>query len=108
MTSALAARARDALANSRLRASVRHATGIMVDGRVRALAALDNADELRDAARDIRAAAVDRLPELLDEWQRNVERWGGHVHRAATAEEAVAIVVRLVGDAGALTIVKGQ
>ena len=94
--SALSERAHGALADEKLRASVRNATGIMVDGRVRALAGLENADELRDAARDIRAGVMDRLPEILDQWSTRVEAAGGHVHWAADADEAVAVVLDLV------------
>src|SRR5437588_455932 len=46
MVRALADRAQGALADEKLRASVRNATGIMVDGRVRALAGLQNGVEV--------------------------------------------------------------
>ena len=53
-TSALSHRAGDALANDGLRASVRNATGIMVDGRVRALEGLAHLG-LRIGALHVRA-----------------------------------------------------
>ena len=47
----------------------------------------------RDLARAIRAHAIPRLDHYLREFETNVQRRGGHVHWAATSEEAVAIVV---------------
>lgn len=104
----LEARTHDALADQKLRASVRHATGIMVDGRVRALAGLANADELRDAARDIRRRAVANLPSLLADWQRRAEAAGAHVHHAKTGADAVQTVLGLVQQAGGRTVAKGK
>ena len=101
-------RAHDALEDAGLRASVRYATGIMVDGRLRALAGLENADELRDAARDIRAGVMARLPEVLDDWSSRVEAAGGKVHWARDAREAVATVLEIVRANGGRVIAKGK
>src|SRR4051794_23481093 len=104
----LEARTHDALADQKLRASVKHATGIMVDGRIRALAGLENADELRDAARDIRRRAVANLPTLLADWQQRAEAAGARVHHAATGADAVQTVLRLVQEANGRIVAKGK
>ncbi|HEY8476533.1 MAG TPA: LUD domain-containing protein [Chloroflexota bacterium] len=49
---------------------------------------------MRQDLRERKAAAIERLPELVDQFQREAEAAGCVVHRAATAEEAC----RIVGD----------
>lgn len=97
-----------ALANDQLRESLRHATGIMVDGRVRALGDLENSDEIRDAARTIRTSTLARLPDVLETWADNFEANGGTVHWASTAEEAVDAVKQIAERHGARLITKGK
>ena len=56
-------------------------------------------DDAKERAAAARAHAVDHLEELHTELRGNLERRGIGYHRAATAEEAVGIVRRLLGDA---------
>ncbi|MDE0194243.1 MAG: (4Fe-4S)-binding protein, partial [bacterium] len=79
-------RADRALADERMRAAVARGTGLMVQRRHEAVAELANADELRDAASAIRAATLQRLPELLEQWSDNLGALGGHVHWATDAD----------------------
>ena len=89
-------RAERDLRDDRLRAAVRNATNLMAGSRLDALAGLEDPDGLRDAARTLRAGVMAELPELLDEWSTRFEALGGHVHWAADAAEATAIVRDLV------------
>ena len=101
-------RADDALADDRMRAAIARGTGLMVQRRHEAIAELANADELRDAGSSIRAAALRRLPELLERWSDNLGALGGHVHWASDADEATAIVAGIVARRGAKVIAKGK
>ena len=67
---------------------------------------VDDWEELRLAGAAIKDEALARLPELLEELERNVTAAGGIVHWARDAAEANAIVVGLVRDAGADEVVK--
>jgi len=101
-------RADRALADERMRAAVARGTGLMVQRRHEAVAELANADELRDAASAIRAATLQRLPELLEQWSDNLGALGGHVHLATDADEATAIVADIVQRSGGKVIAKGK
>lgn len=62
--------------------------------------------ELRDAAANMKRYALDHLPELLEELEKNVEARGGHVHWAKTAEEANQIAYDLIKSTGSDEVVK--
>lgn len=102
------ARASRALADPRLQAAVRGATVRMMTGRQVAVAAFPEMEAVRDHARAIRAHTIARLDHYLREFEANVRRRGGHVHFAATAEEAVQIVVAIGRQHGVKTAVKGK
>ena len=72
----------------------------------RAVGEVDDWEALRTAGAAIKDEVLARLPELLDELERNVTAAGGVVHWARDAAEANAIVVRLVREAGADELVK--
>src|SRR6201999_162629 len=71
-------------------------------------AELEDPDALREAARSLRAAAIERLPELLAQLADNVEAAGGHVFFAADAAEANGYVVELARRRGARLAVKSK
>jgi L-lactate dehydrogenase complex protein LldF len=101
-------RADRALADDRMRAAIARGTGLMIERRHDAISELANADDLRDDASAIRAAALERLPELLELWSDNLTARGGHVHWAGDAAEATAIVADIVARRGARVIAKGK
>jgi L-lactate dehydrogenase complex protein LldF len=101
-------RAERDLRDDRLRAAVRNATNLMAGSRVDALAGLEDPDGLRDAARTLRAGVMAELPELLDVWSTRFEAHGGHVHWAADAAEATAMVRDLVRAQQATIVAKGK
>ena len=97
-----------ALANPRLQAAVRNATYRMASGRTTAVSAFPEMDAVRDHARAIRAHTIARLDHYLRTFADNVERRGGHVHFAVTAEDAVRIVCDIAAEHHVKTIVKGK
>ena len=101
-------RAGRALGDERMRAAIARGTGLMLERRHEAISALANADELRDAASAIRAEALRRLPELLEQWSDNLTARGGQVHWAGDADEATAIIAEIVNRRGGEVIAKGK
>src|SRR5437588_1725906 len=98
--------ARTAVADSQLRANLTHATHTIRAKRAGAVAELSDWEELRQAAKAIKDHTLAHLDTYLLRLEANVTRAGGHVHWAAGADEANAIVARLVRDAGADGVVK--
>src|SRR5690606_25435219 len=82
-------RAEDALANAQLNDTLRRVTARILDSRAAGLARLPDADAWRDRGREIRAHTLAHLDRYLDQFVDSVEARGGHVHFAATAEDAV-------------------
>ncbi|MFL5755092.1 MAG: LUD domain-containing protein, partial [Chloroflexota bacterium] len=98
--------ARTALADEQLRANLRHATTTIRAKRAGAVAERDDWEDLRLAGAAIKDDVLARLPELLEQLERNVVAAGGTVHWARDAAEANAIVTRIARDAGVREVVK--
>ncbi|MGH9161770.1 MAG: LutB/LldF family L-lactate oxidation iron-sulfur protein [Vicinamibacteraceae bacterium] len=101
-------RVEEALGNQQLRGAIARATVRKVEGRVAALAALPDAERLRDEARGIRARALGRLDEHLTRFVEQVERHGGTAVWAADAGQAVRYLVELARARGVKSIVKSK
>ena len=101
-----AAEAHDALANTQQRRNLAHATATIRAKRATVVAEVPDWEQLRDAGSAIKADAMARLPELLDQLETNVVARGGVVHWARDAAEANAIVLALVRATGADEVVK--
>jgi L-lactate dehydrogenase complex protein LldF len=69
---------------------------------------LPEGDLLRDRARAIKEATLQRLDFYLGQLVDNVERLGGHVHFADTGDEAREIVLGLCRDKGVRMAVKSK
>jgi L-lactate dehydrogenase complex protein LldF len=97
-----------ALADPQIRANFRRA----MDGLMAKRAAMfpDAAEwrALRAAGAEIRARALDRLPELLERLERRCAQNGIAVHWAETAAEANAAVLAILRAHGATRLVKGK
>ena len=93
--------ARAAVADSQLRANLAHATHTIRAKRAGAVAELADWEELRQAAKAVKDHTLAHLDTYLLRLEANVTRAGGHVHWAADAGEANAIVTGLVRAAGA-------
>jgi L-lactate dehydrogenase complex protein LldF len=101
-------RVEQALGNQQLRGAIARATARKVDGRLAALAALPDADRLRDEGRRIRAQTLGRLDEHLTRFVEQVERHGGTAVWAADAGQAVRYLVDLARTRGVTSIVKSK
>ena len=98
--------AKHAVANSQLRRNLTHATTAIRTKRAKAVAELDDWEQLRQAAKAIKDHALANLGTYLLRLEENVTKAGGHVHWARDATEANAIVAHLVRQAGADKAVK--
>ena len=98
--------AKAAVADSQLRRNLTHATTTIRAKRARVVAELDDWEELRQAAKAIKDHTLANLDSYLLQLEENVTRAGGRVHWARDADEANAIVARLVKEAGADSVVK--
>jgi L-lactate dehydrogenase complex protein LldF len=100
------AAAREALADERLRANMRRATQTIRGRRAEAVAELPDFEELREQARRVKDEALSRLDELLAQFEAAATAAGAHVHHAADAAAANAIVAGIAGDHGITELVK--
>ncbi|MFF8900433.1 LutB/LldF family L-lactate oxidation iron-sulfur protein [Streptomyces lydicus] len=98
--------AKEAVADSRLRANLRKATGTIRDKRLAVSAELDDWEELRTAAAAIKRATLRHLDEHLLRLEASVTASGGTVHWAADAAEANRIVTELIRATGESEVVK--
>jgi L-lactate dehydrogenase complex protein LldF len=101
-------RAGAALRDGFLQEALTIATTKFIDLRKEAFESFPAGEALRDRARSIKEATLQQLDVHLDRLTDNVERLGGHVHWAATAEEAREIVLRLCRDRGVRMAVKSK
>jgi L-lactate dehydrogenase complex protein LldF len=76
--------------------------------RAKARVALPEFDELRDAARDIKNHVLAHLDVYLEKFEAQVQAAGGHVHWAATAADARAIILKIAAEKRARIITKGK
>jgi L-lactate dehydrogenase complex protein LldF len=100
--------ARAAMARGHTQEALATATARLGDNRIAAWDALEDVEGLRQRAHEIRMRAVDDLDGLLQEFRRNLEALGGHVHFAETAEEACATIVEVCRAAQATLAAKSK
>src|SRR5262245_48733487 len=100
--------ARQALADAPLQAALIRLTGTLMAGNRRGFAALADSSQLRDHAKHIKEHALAHLDRYLEQLEASVQRRGGHVHWAATAEDARRIVVDIARQAGCKRAVKSK
>ncbi|HEV7418359.1 MAG TPA: LutB/LldF family L-lactate oxidation iron-sulfur protein [Mycobacterium sp.] len=98
--------ARRALRDSQMRRNVGHATRTIRTKRLEAVSECADWEELRAAGSAIKQDVLARLPELLEQLERNVAARGGVVHWARDADEANHIVTDLIRATGADEVVK--
>ncbi len=101
-------RAGQALRDSFLQEALTIATTKFIGLRREAFDEFPEGEALRDRAREIKEATLQRLDHYLDRLIDNVERRGGHVHYATTSEEARGIVLDIARRTGARTAVKSK
>jgi L-lactate dehydrogenase complex protein LldF len=91
-----------------LRAVLDHATRYFMGKRAASLEAFEGREEHFARARAARMGALSRLPDLLEELEKNATAAGVRVHWAVDAAEARAIMADIAKKAGARVIVKGK
>jgi L-lactate dehydrogenase complex protein LldF len=101
-------RAGQALGDRFLQQALDVATTKFIGLRREAFGAFPEGDRLRDRAREIKEATLRSLDRHLETLIAAIERRGGHVHYATTAEEARTIVVDIARRAGARVAVKSK
>src|SRR5262249_23720755 len=101
-------RAHAALGDTQLQEALTIATTKFIDLRKESFAGYPAGEALRDRARAIKEATLQHLDRHLERLADNVERLGGHVHWAATGNEARDIILRLCRDRGVRMAVKSK
>ncbi|HKB25130.1 MAG TPA: LutB/LldF family L-lactate oxidation iron-sulfur protein [Methylomirabilota bacterium] len=101
-------RAGEALRDAHLQEALTIATTKFIGLQREAFGEFPEGDRLRDLAREIKEATLQRLDRYLGELVDNVERLGGRVHYATTAEEARRVVLDIATRTGARMAVKSK
>ncbi|MCX2711733.1 LutB/LldF family L-lactate oxidation iron-sulfur protein [Mycolicibacterium sp. J2] len=98
--------ARAALDNAQLRRNIGHATHTIRAKRLAAVHECADWEQLRAAGSALKQDVMARLPELLEQLERNVSAHGGVVHWARDGAEANQIITDLIRDTGSTEVVK--
>ncbi|EEI15981.1 LutB/LldF family L-lactate oxidation iron-sulfur protein [Corynebacterium lipophiloflavum] len=98
--------AKEQMENVQMRENIRHATHSIRSKRNDVVAELPDWEELRNAGSAIKEGVMARLPELLERFEREFTARGGVVHWARDADEANAIVEKLVRETGESEVLK--
>jgi L-lactate dehydrogenase complex protein LldF len=101
-------RAGAALRDEFLQEALTIATTKFIGLRKEAFSDFPEGDRLRDRARAIKEATLQKLDVYLAQLADNVERLGGHVHWAETGEEARELVLALCRERGVKLAVKSK
>src|SRR6185369_11494266 len=96
------------LADPPLQAALVRLTSTLMAGNRRGYAALADSDKLRDHAKRIKEHTLAHLDRYLEQLEASVQRLGGKVHWAATAEDARQIIVGIAQQAGCKHAVKSK
>jgi L-lactate dehydrogenase complex protein LldF len=108
VTTPLRERAAVALGDRFLHEALDIATTKFITLRRDAFGDFPQGEKLRDRARAIKEATLQRLDEHLERLVANVERLGGRVHFAATADEARRIILDIAARTGTRMAVKSK
>ena len=98
--------ARVALRDEQLRRNLRNATTTIRDKRARVVEEVADWEELREAAKLVKADVVANLDTYLLRFEAALTAAGGHVHWARDGEEAAAVVTEVARRHGADELVK--
>src|SRR5262245_7242671 len=97
-----------ALHDPPLQAALVRLTSTLMAGNRRGYAALPDSDRLRDHAKLVKQHTLGRLDHYLEQLEASVTKLGGHVHWAATAEDARRIITDIARQANCKTAVKSK
>jgi L-lactate dehydrogenase complex protein LldF len=96
------------LADPHLQEAYRSSTLRLFRHRLEAIEEVPGWQRLRDRAQELKREVMDHLDHYLEQFADNVERRGGKVHWAATADEACGIILQIAQQCGAKEIVKAK
>lgn len=99
---------RQTLADAHLQEAYRSSTVRLYTHRLEAIGQVPGFERLREMARAIKHEVMEHLDTYIEEFASNVERRGGHVHWAASGDEACRIIVDIAKAAGASAVVKAK
>ena len=102
------ARAGQALEDTFLQQALTIATTRFIELRREAFGEFPEGDALRDRARAIKEATLQRLDHYLEQLVDHVERRGGHVHYATTPDEARRIILDIARRTNTRMVVKSK
>ncbi len=102
------ASATSALENKQLRDNFRGAMDFLRDKRKAVLNDEEELSRLRQTAHAIKARALSKLPELLEQLESNLEKNGIQVHWAETPDQACALIHQIITDNNGTRVVKGK
>jgi L-lactate dehydrogenase complex protein LldF len=97
-----------ALADPPLQEALIRLTGTLMAGNRRGYAALADSSQLRDHAKRIKEHTLAHLDRYLEQLESSVQRLGGHVHWAPTAEDARQVVLDIARRSGCREVVKSK
>jgi L-lactate dehydrogenase complex protein LldF len=97
-----------ALADPPLQAALVRLTGTLMEGNRRGYAALADSARLRDHAKRIKEHTLAHLDGYLEQLEASVQRLGGHVHWAETAEDARRIILDIARQSDCRRAVKSK
>lgn len=101
-------RAEQALADARLQQAYTSSTLRLFEKRLEAVGEVPGFERLRERAQALKREVIEHLDFYLDQFATQVERRGGKVHWAETAEDARRLVIEIARRAGAKEIVKAK
>jgi len=96
------------LADAHLQEAYRSSTLRLYTHRLEAIAEVPGWERLRERAQELKRQVMEHLDFYLGQFADNLERRGGKVHWAATAEDACRIVLEIAQQCGAREIVKAK
>jgi L-lactate utilization protein LutC len=101
-------RAHNALGDQQLRNNFRTAMDSLMTKRAAAFSDAHEREHLRALGNSIRARALSKLPDLLEQLEQNLTRNGVTVHWAETVDEANGIVLSIIRAHEARQVIKGK
>ena len=97
-----------ALANDNLSEALKKATSQLVSRRSTAFSSLEDAENLRDIARNTKMKILHNLEDNLLKFEKSLQKNGSHVHWAKDAEEANNVVIEIAQKQAVKKIVKSK
>src|ERR1700736_2663332 len=99
---------KEALVDAPLQTALVRLTNILMTANRQGYAALRDSDQLRTHAKHIKEHTLANLDKYLEQLEASVQKTGGHVYWAGTAEEARQVVVDIARQTQCRRVVKSK